>query len=198
MYMCDGNAVKFESGSQTRVALLGLSYMMDRMGGYTSAHFEQGAGRHACNNPYNKAAENKVFQEMQQSKLFQITHAKFLEIIKPSFLAIDEDEDFDAILARTHIILLTDNGVYYRLASTPSKPVDVIPWEHQRKDLLGQPQHAIYKTYKCGPTNHRLPPNFSADMAWSQEFLRRVLAGEPVPGTPTILCNVGLFEDRDA
>ena len=61
---------------------------------------------------------------MQQSKLSQITHAKFLEIIKPSFLAIDEDEDFDAILARTHIILLTDNGVYYRLASTSSKPVD--------------------------------------------------------------------------
>ena len=113
-------------------------------------------------------------------------------------MAIDEDEDFDVILARTHIILLTDNGVYYRLASTSSKPVDFIPWEDQPKDLLDQSQHAIYKAYKCDPTNHRLPPNFFADMAWSQEFLRRVLAGEPIPRTPTILRNVGLFGDRDA
>ena len=32
MDMCYGNPVKFEWGSQTRVALLGLNYMMDRMG----------------------------------------------------------------------------------------------------------------------------------------------------------------------
>ncbi|CAE7338682.1 unnamed protein product, partial [Symbiodinium sp. KB8] len=138
---------------------------------YTSAHLEQGAGRHACNNPSNKAVENKVFQEMQKIKLFQIIHAKFLEIIKPSCLAIDEDEDFDAILAGTHIILLTDNGVYYRLASTSSKPVAFIPREYQPKDLLDQSQHAIYKAYTCDPTSRPLPPNFSAHMAWSQEVL---------------------------
>lgn len=47
-----------------------------------------------------------------------ISYKEFLDVIRPSFAAIDSLEDMDAIMSRTHVILITNHGVYWRVAST--------------------------------------------------------------------------------
>ncbi|CAE6962830.1 unnamed protein product [Symbiodinium sp. CCMP2592] len=78
---------------------------------YSSAHFEQGAGRHACNNPYDRSVDKEAFANMNTTKCRHISHEDFIKLITPSFSAVDEAEDLDAILARTHFIVLSDSGV---------------------------------------------------------------------------------------
>ena len=154
---------------------------------YSSAQFDQGAGRHACNNPYNRTIDEALFADMQKSKIWSAPHDKFVSMIKPSFLAVDEDEDMDAILARTHIVLLTDSGIYYRIAGTSKDPVDFIEWGTDPKDLLAPSQHMIFKQYKMNPHLHKYPEEYFRDLAWSQELLRRVLNGETIPRSSTVL-----------
>ena len=93
---------------------------------YSSAQFDQGAGRHACNNPYNDVVEEQLFQEMQKKGASSISHKDFLDIIAPSFTAVEDKEDMAAILARTHVILLTENGVYHRVSNTQKVDVPFI------------------------------------------------------------------------
>ena len=78
---------------------------------YSSAQFEQGAGRHACNNPYADEVDNEVFKEMSVSKIWQISYQNFKNLINPSFAGVEEKEDMDAIMARTHLIVITDNSI---------------------------------------------------------------------------------------
>ena len=59
-----------------------------------------------------------MFAKMNITKLWEISYSDFVKLIMPSFTAVDEAEDLDAILARTHLIVLTDNGIYHRVAST--------------------------------------------------------------------------------
>ena len=85
---------------------------------------------------------------MNASKVWHAGHEEFLKMIKPSFLAVDEDEDMDAILARTHLIVITDSGVYYRVASTSKDPVSFMLWDPKEpKDLVAASQHHIFKQY---------------------------------------------------
>ena len=92
-----------------------------------------------------------------------------------------------AILARTHIIVLSENGVYYRVANTETLNVDCIPWPKPNvRDILAEHQRPIFKTYKANPHKHKLPDTYHADMIWSQELLRKLLEGEPVSHTITI------------
>ncbi|CAE7776876.1 unnamed protein product [Symbiodinium sp. CCMP2592] len=145
---------------------------------YSSAHFEQGAGRHACNNPYDRSVDEEAFASMKTTKCWHISHENFIKLITPSFSAVDEAEDLDAILARTHFIVLTDSGVYHRVAATAKDYVSFIPWDNEPKDLLVQSQHEIFKAYKLNPHAHELPPSYHEDSVWSQELLRRLLNGE--------------------
>ena len=73
---------------------------------YLPAQWDQGSGRHDCNNLYDRDTDEKVYKQMKASCLWQNTHEDFLKIIKPSFFAVDEDEDLDAILAKTRLIVL--------------------------------------------------------------------------------------------
>ena len=74
---------------------------------YSSAQFDQGAGRRACNNPYNHVLDCELFQKMETAGKTHTGHKDFLDLISPSM----ESEDMSAILAHTHIIVLIDNGV---------------------------------------------------------------------------------------
>ncbi|CAE7631905.1 unnamed protein product, partial [Symbiodinium sp. CCMP2592] len=153
---------------------------------YSSAHFEQGAGRHACNNPYDRSVDEEAFANMNTTKCWHISHENFIKLITPSFSAVDEAEDLDAILARTHFIVLTDSGVYHRVAAAAKDYVSFIPcWDNEPKDLLVQSQHEIFKAYKLNPHAHELPPSYHEDSVWSQE-LRRLLNGESIPRGCTI------------
>ena len=166
---------------------------------YTSAQFDQGAGRHACNNPYARDLDEKLYMDMKKSKVWQAPHNKFIDMIKPSFAAIDEDEDMDAILARTHIILITDCGIYYRVASTSKDPISFIQWDdNEPMDLMTASQKPIFKQYKMQPHVHNYPASYLEDLAWSQTLIRRLLNGEPVPRSHTRLRPTSLFGSSNA
>ena len=82
---------------------------------YSSAQFDQGAGRHACNNPYNVAMEGDILENASKAgKINCILHKDFLDLIAPSFGGVEDTEGLAAILARTHLIVLTEKGVYWR------------------------------------------------------------------------------------
>lgn len=152
----------------------------------SSAQFDQGAGRHVCNNPYNQNVDRELFEQMQKERKTSISHSQFLDLIAPSFSGIDDAEDMAAILARTHMIVLTDHGIYWRLALT-SKSVEFIAWsEDHVKDLIAESQRPIFQNFKRNPDGHTLPSSFHEDALWSQELLRRLLNGEAVPRTVTI------------
>ena len=106
---------------------------------------------------------------MKTSKIWEISHHNFVKLITPSFSAVDEVEDMDAIMARTHYIVITDNGMYYRVAATTKTSINFIPWGNEPKDLLGQSQVEIFKAYKLNPHGHQLPPSYHEYCARSQE-----------------------------
>ena len=155
---------------------------------YTSAQFDQGASRQACNNAYDRELEKKLYDEMQGSRSYQIDYTKFVLLIRPSFASVDEGEDMDAILTRTHMILITPHGVYYRVATTSQDPVSFIAWPAgEPHDLLAPQYKPVFMEYKKDPTHHKLPASHHEDMVWSQALLTRLIMGEPVPPTLTIM-----------
>ncbi|CAE7745996.1 unnamed protein product [Symbiodinium sp. CCMP2592] len=141
----------------------------------------------ACNNPYDQKLDESMYQEMQRSKISGIAHNSFLELIHPSFEGVDNMEDMAAIIARTHIIVITENGVYWRLAGAQKSNVKFEPWPPGEPiDILAPSQKPIFLAYKKNPSNHTLPPNFHEDMVWSQEVLGRLFRGEHVPRIMTV------------
>ena len=161
---------------------------------YSSAQFDQGAGRHACNNPYNALLEPTILENaLKGGKVNSIAYKDFLDLVAPSFGGVEDTEDMAAIFARTHLIVLTDKGVYWRLAGTDKEDVQFIPWpDNQSKDLLVDSQKPIFQAYKKDPEAHALPANFHEDSVWSQELLRKLLSGEEIPRTVTVR-GVSLF-----
>ena len=99
---------------------------------------------------------------------------------------MEDAEDIAAILARTHLIVLTGKGVYWRLAGTATDDVPFNSCVNQSKDLLVDAQKPIVKAYKKDPDAHRLPSNFHEYFVWSHELLRNLLSGEEIPRTITI------------
>ena len=137
-----------------------------------------------------------MFGSMQRNKLWRIPYDKFLQLIQPSFCAVEDPEDMDAIMARTHLIVITDHGLYFRVANTSKDHVDFIRWEENApKDLLSPSQTWVFKQYKMNPDKHQLPPSYHEDCLWSQEVLRRLLHGESIPTSCTIRTPRGLFGD---
>lgn len=161
---------------------------------YSSAYFEQSAGRHACNNPYDQVLEANLVEGMNKAGKSEISYKEFLDIIRPSFAAVDSMEDMDAIMSRTHVILITNHGLFWRVASTRKDNVNFIEWpQNELQDLLAPEQVPIFKQYRSNPSNHQLPPSFHEDSVWSQEVLRRLICGEEVPKIITINTRGGLF-----
>ena len=117
----------------------------------------------------------------------EVSHADFLALLAPSFAGVEDAQDMAAILPRTHLIVLTDSGVYYRVASTQEQAVQFLTWpDSTDRDLLAASYRPVFHAYKKNPSMQTLPESFHADSAWSQELLRRLLNGESIPRTMTI------------
>ena len=154
---------------------------------YSSAQFDQGAGRHACNNPYNTEVDESIIKEALKNGKTMVSHKDFLDLIGPSFAGVEDPEDMNAILARTHLIVLTETAVYWRLARTDKGDVDFIAWPaNESRDLLAEDQKVIFEEYKRNPDGHCLPPRFHEDAVWSQELIGKLLRGEDIPRTITV------------
>lgn len=63
--------------------------------------------------------------ERIESRIF---YKDFLDLIAPSSGGVEDAEDMAAILARTHVIVLADKGVYWRLAGTDTDDVPFMSW----------------------------------------------------------------------
>ena len=99
----------------------------------SSYQVDQGAGRQI---------DEETFQEMKQLNIWQIPYDKFLKLILPSFAAVEDPEDMDAIAARPHLIVINEFDLYYGVASASKDPGDCIIWtEGEPKDLLSPTQH---------------------------------------------------------
>ena len=64
---------------------------------------------------------------MKTGNAWEISHHDIVKLITPSFSAVDEVEDMDAIMARTRFIVITDNGIYYRVEATAKTSMNFIP-----------------------------------------------------------------------
>ena len=105
--------------------------------------------------------EEDLVKGMQASGKQKIEHKDFLDLVAPSFAGVEDKADLAAILARTHLIVLTDHGVYWRLASTGATSVPFIPWPNpEAKDLLAEAERPIFRAYKRNPQAHELPESF--------------------------------------
>ena len=105
----------------------------------------------------------------------------------------------DAIMSRTHTILLMDHGVFWRIASTAKDDITFIKWpENETLDILEPSQVPIFKEHTANPAQHKLPPTFHGDNIWSQGVLGRLIAGESVPKIVTIRSHTGLFGEEVA
>lgn len=108
-----------------------------------------------------------------------VSHKDFLDLIGPSFAGVEDSEDMSAILARTHLIVLTDSAVYWCLARADKGDVDFITWpSNEPRDLLTHEQKLIFQDYKANPDGHCLLPRFHEDAVRSQELIRKLLRGE--------------------
>ena len=124
---------------------------------------------------------------MAESQNGKITHEQFMLLIEPSFAACDNDEDMQAIVARAHIIVVTEKHIFHRVA-TPEKtqvPFFEFP-DMNNRDLFSDESKPAWRAYKQNPTHEVYPANFQEDTVWSQEFLRRLIRGEPLPPTLTV------------
>ena len=102
---------------------------------------------------------------MKSSKIFEINHESFIKLIKPSFEGIDDKEDMDAIIARTHLIVITSSGVYWRVAGNHKSNVKFVEWsDGEAMDILAPSQKPIFQAYKRDLHNHKLPAPFSIIM----------------------------------
>ena len=76
-------------------------------------------------------------------------------------------------------------------ASTEKLKVECIPWPRSgMKDILAEEYKPIFKAYKANPENHALPDGYHADSVWSRELLRKLLQGEDIPKTITIVASL--------
>lgn len=160
--------------------------------------FEQSSGRQACNNPYNRGVDEEMFKQMESKQERRIPYKEFLALIQPSCASVDSLDDMDAIMARTHMVVITDHGVYWRVAHYQA-PRPLYSMARRRPPRPASPRPSPHlQGIQSNPRKHSLPPNFDAGTVWSQTILRRLVAGEPVPKFETIITNGGLFGDAPA
>ena len=127
---------------------------------------------------------------MQSTGFWNIQHKDFLDLIAPSFTGVEDAEDMAAILARMHVIVLTENGVYYRVASTEKGNVDFIAWQNpQMKDILAPEYKPIFKAYKADPEAHVLPEGYHADLSGPKSCFANFFEGNQLP-EPLLFVNV--------
>eukprot|EP00438_Fugacium_kawagutii_P036447 Skav213608 [mRNA] locus=scaffold1971:113239:115468:+ [translate_table: standard] len=147
----------------------------------------------------SQTMDAELAKKINAEGIMDVSHADFLAFLAPSFTGIEDPQDMAAILARTHLIVLTDNGVYYRIASTEEKNVDFIKWPNSNeRDLLAPAYRPVFQAYKKNPSDHTLPEAYHADSAWSQELLRRLLNGARIPRTVTTRSYANVFGETRA
>ena len=151
---------------------------------YSSSTFDLGSSRQTCSNPYDAAAEEKAVNGIVEDT---ITHDHFKQLIAPSFESVTDPDDFDAILARAHMIVVTKKHVFWRIASAIAAPVKFRAWPAQSSmGLLSEQTRSAWMAYKKNPHSGLRTDDYRAGMIWSREYMRKVVKGEVAPQVATV------------
>ncbi|CAK0881766.1 unnamed protein product [Prorocentrum cordatum] len=142
--------------------------------------FEQWLCRQAAANPYDRDAEKAA---LDAATLNKCGLDLLKRIITPSLGDVRTEEDFNAILARAHVIVVTDLGVHWRVASANLQDgAEFMPRPNPRNpDLFAS---AVRDT--TSPAIRPLPSDYAEKMAWSIGYMSNVVAGLDVPTIATI------------
>ena len=165
---------------------------------YTSAEFDVGSSRQVCNNAYDKAFEKELVSKWKKGMPMDVGSDDFMRLIRPSFRQVTDDEDLLAVLARTHVVVLTNKRVYFRHASEEEARVPWFTYTNPKKpDLFNQKCKAAFGEYKKDPTKPVYPAYFDEDINWSMGYVKRLLNGQDVPDLPTV-SGAAIFPAADA
>ena len=117
-----------------------------------------------------------------------LTDDEFMEVIAPSFRAVDELEDMRAVLERTHFIVCGDNYVLFRQVRVCSGDAQVKFFEYEggRKVLLSEQVCVQMGKYRENMRNEVYPEDFMHDAAFSRRLMMKLKKREPIPLVMTI------------
>jgi hypothetical protein len=88
--------------------------------------------------------------------------------------------DLAAVLKRTHFLLFTDKWIYCRPGTMKQVRVNRMQWpDMDDRGLIAPAYRHIYGRYRKGKSE--VPMCLAEDTVWSQEFLRKAIAGESIP-----------------
>ncbi|CAK0837766.1 unnamed protein product [Prorocentrum cordatum] len=142
--------------------------------------FEQGSRRQAVANPYDRDAEKAALDAATLNK-YGLDLLK--RIIAPSLEDVRTEDDFNVILARAHVIAVTDLGVHWRVASANLQDgAEFMPWPNPRSPDLFVSE--VRDT--TSPAIRPLPSDYAEKMAWSIGYMSNVVAGLDVPTIATV------------
>ncbi len=157
---------------------------------WSSAEFDTGASRQACNNSYDKKYEEHLVANHRRDAPDHITHDDFVRLVEPSFKNIGDEENLLAVLARAHVILLTDFRVYFREATENRKTVPF--WKYpdpQNPDVFGEDCKADFARYMKDKTAFFKPRDMQKKLDWEHQYLNRLFHSQPVPNLYTVWRN---------
>eukprot|EP00435_Cladocopium_sp_Y103_P029001 s2000_g7.t1 len=93
---------------------------------------------------------------MKKAGKTHISYKDFLDILRPSFVAIDSLEDMDAIISRTHVILITDQGLPQN-EEDQQDDEDLMP--PLGEALPGEDEEMADAISTCGGSNEKNDPS---------------------------------------
>ncbi|CAK0808384.1 unnamed protein product [Prorocentrum cordatum] len=161
------------------------------------ASFEQDQSRQICVNPYDREFEKKVRSTRRGQQVTKFDD--FLKTIDRNFAGEKQRgyqmADVEAHMARSNIVLLTDDWMYLWLASTTKDPAPRFPWPVPEKPDLCTPETTpILKRFKKDHTF--APPDYGAHMKWAVAAMKKLARGEDI-GRSRAVRGPTLF-DQDA
>ncbi|CAK0871168.1 unnamed protein product, partial [Prorocentrum cordatum] len=142
--------------------------------------FEQRSRRRAAANTCDRDAERAALDAVTRNK-YDLDRVK--KIVAPSLEEAKTEEDFNAILARSHFVVVTDPGVPWRAASADLEGgAEFTPWPNPRAPDL----FASEVRDTSSPAVRPLPSDYADKMEWSTGCMSSLAEGRDVPTVATI------------
>ncbi|CAK0820538.1 unnamed protein product [Prorocentrum cordatum] len=142
--------------------------------------FERGSCRQAAANPSDRDAEGAASDAATRNK-YDVD--RFKEIVAPSLQEVKTEEDFNAILARSHFVVVTDLGGHWRVASADLEGgAESMPWPNPRAPDL----FASEVRDTSSPAVRPLPSDYADKMEWSIGYMSSLVEGRDVPAVATV------------
>lgn len=148
-----------------------------------AAKFPQGQMRLYMVNDLDVSAEPK-----QVSGMTSISHKEFMEILEPAWMKGSTVSDVNAVLKRTCILIITNQFLYWRLATEAEVRVERMPLD-SNMSLLRQSGGEKYMRYRKG--ERTLPDDFELHARWEQAWMKSIMEnqGRDMPPLPVEIVN---------